>query len=219
VYVCVSLFVDIADICGAIIVKNPWCAGCSTHCPVKKADTKLMTVTSSDLNQFSAVFFAVRFSRKFATKLLVKISPCLMRVATLPYETSMSENKRQTEWSSWTEGAPTVLVSLQPIKLWRCVQPVNVCRVCVLTRCRSVQFICCEQAFMFIPSHSVSCEAWCCFAVLSQFLYRLFNICSTLEALSKALVIICYVFLIPSHSTPWVKKTRHQTLGHNFTKY
>ena len=83
---------------------------------------------------------------------------------------------------------------------------------CVLTHCRSVQFICCEQAFMFIPSHSVSCEAWCCFAVLSQVLYRLFNICSTLEALSKALVIICYVFLIPSHSTPWVKKKQDTKL-------
>jgi len=52
----------------------------------KQGDTKLVAVTLLILNRFSK-FFTVRFSGKFAGKYLLKISPHLMCVATLPCET------------------------------------------------------------------------------------------------------------------------------------
>ena len=55
-----------------------------------------MVVTLSMLNQFFR-FFIVRFSSTFAVKHLLKISPHLMCVATLPCGTFMSENDRQSQ--------------------------------------------------------------------------------------------------------------------------
>ena len=42
-------------------------------------------------------FFAVRFFSKSAAKYLLKLSPHLICVAALPYETVMSENERQLQ--------------------------------------------------------------------------------------------------------------------------
>jgi len=63
----------------------------------KNGDTKLMhAVILLILNRFEN-FFAVRFSSKFEAKYLIEIPPHLMRVATLPCETLMSENLRQSQ--------------------------------------------------------------------------------------------------------------------------
>jgi len=61
----------------------------------KKGDTELMAVSLLIINRFTKNF-AARFSSKFAAKYLVKISPHLICVATLPCETLMSENERQS---------------------------------------------------------------------------------------------------------------------------
>ena len=55
-----------------------------------------MAVTLLSLNGFSK-FFAVRLSSKFVVKYLLKIPPHLICVATLPCETLMSENERQSQ--------------------------------------------------------------------------------------------------------------------------
>jgi len=62
----------------------------------EKRDIELVRVTLSNRNRFSK-FLTARFSRKFAIKLLLKIPSHLVRVAALPCETSMSENKRHSQ--------------------------------------------------------------------------------------------------------------------------
>ena len=53
-------------------------------------------VTLLILSRFS-IFFNVRFSSKFAGHRLLKIPPHFICVATLPCETLMSENERQSQ--------------------------------------------------------------------------------------------------------------------------
>ena len=53
------------------------------------------------------------------------------------------------EYTSWTRWAPTVLVSLQPVKSWRwCAWPMNAsCKWVDLLQVSSVQFMCCKRFF------------------------------------------------------------------------
>jgi len=60
----------------------------------KKSIHKLMAIILSNLNRFT--FFTERFLGKFAVKWLLKIPRHLAYVATLLFETLMSENKRLT---------------------------------------------------------------------------------------------------------------------------
>jgi len=55
-----------------------------------------MAVILLIINRFS-IFFTVRFSSKFAAQYLLKIPQHLICVATLPCETSMSKNNRQSQ--------------------------------------------------------------------------------------------------------------------------
>ena len=68
----------------------------SIHRVPKKGRHTLTVVTLLILNQFSDLF-TVRFSNKFAVKYLLKILPYLVCTATLPCETLMSENDRQSQ--------------------------------------------------------------------------------------------------------------------------
>jgi len=54
----------------------------------KKQDTKLLPITSPNVNRFSN-YFTLRFSGKFATNFYLNIPPHLNCVATLPCEISM----------------------------------------------------------------------------------------------------------------------------------
>ena len=51
----------------------------------KKQDTKLLPITSTNINRFSR-FFTVTLSTKFAMNACLQIPPCLEHVATLPCE-------------------------------------------------------------------------------------------------------------------------------------
>jgi len=53
---------------------------------VKKKHTKLLPITSPDVNRLK-IFFTVRLSGKFATNLCLNIPPHFHRVATLPFGT------------------------------------------------------------------------------------------------------------------------------------
>jgi len=55
----------------------------------EKLGHKLVTIILSNLDRFTK-FFTGRFLRKFAVKCILKISPHLAYVATLPRETLMS---------------------------------------------------------------------------------------------------------------------------------
>jgi len=55
----------------------------------KKQDTILLSVTSPNVNRFQNSF-TVRLSRKFVTKTYLNTPPHPKRVATLPYEISMT---------------------------------------------------------------------------------------------------------------------------------
>jgi len=65
-----------------------WCTLCS-----KKGDSKLMAVTLLMHNWFSNC----QVSSKFAANCLLKIPPHIICVATLPCESRMSENERQSQ--------------------------------------------------------------------------------------------------------------------------
>jgi len=62
----------------------------------KKQDTKLLPITSPNVNRFSE-FFTARLSSNFATNACLYIPPRIEHVATLPCEIWMSENWRQSE--------------------------------------------------------------------------------------------------------------------------
>ena len=66
------------------------------HCVSKKQDTKLLPITSPNVNRFSK-FFHWQFPGKFATNTYLNIPPHLKYVATLPCEIWMSENWQQSE--------------------------------------------------------------------------------------------------------------------------
>ena len=68
---------------------------------VKKQDTKLLPITSPNINRF-LIFFTFRLSRKFVTKPYLNTPPHPKRVATLPCEISMfkkSQFLKSTWWS------------------------------------------------------------------------------------------------------------------------
>jgi len=56
---------------------------CLIRCESKKQDTKLLPITSPNINRIS-IFFTDGLSSKFAANSCLNISPCLKRVATLP---------------------------------------------------------------------------------------------------------------------------------------
>jgi len=58
------------------------------HCVSKKQDTKLLPITSPNVNRFQNSFTG-RLTGKFATNPYLNIPPHLKRVATLPCEISM----------------------------------------------------------------------------------------------------------------------------------
>ena len=63
-------------------------ADTSTLCLRKKQDTKLLPITSPNVNRFSK-FFTGRLTSKFATNSYLNIPPHLKRVTTLPCKISM----------------------------------------------------------------------------------------------------------------------------------
>ena len=73
--------------CNLFVGYTPW---------VKKQDTKLFPITSPRVNRCTKLF-RYRLVCKFPTNLCLNIPPHLKCVATLPCETWMSENWRQSE--------------------------------------------------------------------------------------------------------------------------
>jgi len=63
----------------------------------KKGDTKLIGITSSNLNRFSKFFFTDKFSRKFTLKQLLKSHQTFYTSFALLCKTSISENKRHSQ--------------------------------------------------------------------------------------------------------------------------
>jgi len=66
------------------------------HCESKKQDTKILPITSPNINRFSN-FFTDWLSSKFATDSRLNTPRRLKHVATLPYEMWMSEKWHQSE--------------------------------------------------------------------------------------------------------------------------
>jgi len=64
---------------------------------VKKQDTKLLPITSRNINRFSNFFFTDGLGSEFSTNFCLNIPSRLKHVATLPCEIQMSEKRRQFE--------------------------------------------------------------------------------------------------------------------------
>ena len=72
----------------------------TTLCLRKKQDTKLLPITSPNVNRFSQFFYWL--TGKFATNSYLNIPPHLKGVATLPWEISMIK-KSQCSRSNWSK--------------------------------------------------------------------------------------------------------------------